>query len=313
MGTSNSKVMEELEKKLKDAQKATRREEERAVTAEQKVKQAAKRKAEEENLKERVRKAEKSVLGHFDHQQLLLIGHTGSGKSSVINSFDFVANLAANSSLAEYQHWAKIGAGHRTKTVRLLSYGSSRGLYKHLGDDLRDKGPVFRDTCGLPERSILKDLIKGIAEGAVADHTNLHALIEKISDCKYEKPRKEKASWVVIFVVSAHAALGDILISEINEAVKKLVAEDREPNVFVLVTKLDLLDKEEDREKRLREFQEAAATHLNITESDVMPLYNFTCNDEDEDGVVKPVRFKQLSVLNAFRKILACSNKPEWV
>ena len=178
-----------------------------------------------EQLQNRIRGRQKILLGRFQRQKLLVLGGKGHGKSSVINSFNYVANLAANSN-AEYFPYAEIGSGQTSKTKHFREYSACtpKGFCKELNEELRKRVPTFYDTCGIPNRSNYADLIKALAEGAVAVETCMQDLVDAPKKiCQYMgEVDPDVASWVILFVVSAVAPIENNLMQELQTAISTL-------------------------------------------------------------------------------------------
>ena len=95
------------------------------------------------------------LINCFANQRLLLVGQSGSGKSAVINSFNYVANLA--NPKAEFQEITKSRFANSQVTRNLIPCGPKTGMYKFLKEDQTyseqaSMGPTLYDTPGLPYR-----------------------------------------------------------------------------------------------------------------------------------------------------------------
>ena len=78
----------------------------------------------EEAILRKVKQRRPRLIKYFDGQKILLIGKPGCGKSSLINSFNFVINRSVDEDV-EYHEICETSASESTesKTVILNEYG----------------------------------------------------------------------------------------------------------------------------------------------------------------------------------------------
>ena len=175
-------------------------------------------------VEKEISRVREKLIEEFDGQKFLVLGQPGCGKSSLINSFNYVINLT--DPRADYEEIAQAGASsteHVTK--RLTKYDFRRKMYVSLRGDRRKKAPAFFDLVGLPNQAALADLISKLADGKIEDRTNMLAAVSE-DDPSYREnigkehrtPQKHMAAWTIIFVLSAKEPFPEGLANDIKEA-----------------------------------------------------------------------------------------------
>ena len=178
-----------------------------------------------------------AVIKLFNGQQLLFVGTVGSGKSSLVNSINYVLNLKRSESVV-YQEVARISAGeadHGTLTYR--TYSSENKLFHELKEMnlLQDpsRAPKLVDIAGINEQVLndgfdLKQLLIYLVTGKVREFTQMVQLfnsageLEKIS--KQEKVQANR-TWLMICVISLEEPFPKKFFHQVAEALKKLCSE----------------------------------------------------------------------------------------
>jgi GTP-binding protein EngB required for normal cell division len=269
----------------------------------------------DENILKGVVERRLELIECFEKQMILLIGVPGCGKSSIINSFNFVVNLCFEDPTAFVKVADVSDAVGRTKTMQLKQYGpETRIMYKKVPDEKRRKCPTFFDLCGLPNRCDIpvRRIIKGLAEGKFDVGSPIFNLLQqRTQDLPINEQRSDMASWVVIFVVDACAEFPNVLAMETYEALDELERTGQGCRLFVVVTKEDKL--QEDKDEKLDAITNHIVAAFNFAEDDILKLINFLPNDRDERGEMKPILEKQSKFIDVFRRILEYDSKPEWV
>lgn len=255
------------------------------------------------------------LIERFDKQMILLIGHPGCGKSSIINSFNFVVNLCFEDPTAFVKVADTSDAAGTTKTKQLKRYGpDTRIMYKKVPGEKRRRCPTFFDLCGLPNRRDIpvRRVVKGLVEGKFKVGSPIFDLLQqRAQDLPINEQRSDMASWVVIFVVDACAEFPNVLAMETYEALDELERTGQGCRLFVVVTKEDKL--QEDKDEKLDAITNHIVAAFNFAEDDILKLINFLPNDRDERGEMKPILEKQSKFIDVFRRILEYDSKPEWV
>ena len=173
------------------------------------------------------------LIDRFEKQQFLILGPPGGGKSSLVNSFNYVINLTNPE--AEYIEIAQVGASRGVaKTKKLTKYDFNRDMYAKLSPDQRRDAPAFFDLMGLPNQATLADVISKLADGKIEDGTNMmRALSEEDSSYRenlgreHREPQRPMAAWAIIFVLSIKAAFPDGLLHDVREAIEMVDDETR--------------------------------------------------------------------------------------
>ena len=120
------------------------------------------------------RKTKKLIEKHFCQSPptILLLGQLGSGKTSLINTFDFVINLSANDEATVSNYNVETGDESQTEKLRIY-----RNLYKDYSEKApkNKRGPIFLDSQGLPRNAkFLRPLVMMLALGYIRVETNLN-------------------------------------------------------------------------------------------------------------------------------------------
>ena len=180
-------------------------------------------------IEREISRVREKLIEDFDGQKFLVVGRPGCGKSSLINSFNYVINLT--DPRADYEEIAQVGASSagevstETVTKSLTKYDFRRKMYVSLRGDRRKKAPAFFDLVGLPNQAALADLISKLADGKIEDRTNMLAAVSE-DDPSYREnigkehrtPQKHMAAWTIIFVLSAKEPFPEGLANDIKEA-----------------------------------------------------------------------------------------------
>eukprot|EP00118_Oscarella_pearsei_P008797 m.47027 g.47027 ORF g.47027 m.47027 type:complete len:296 (+) comp33756_c0_seq5:199-1086(+) len=259
-----------------------------------------------------------NVISNFKKQTFILLGLAGAGKSSLINSFNYVINLHGDSD-TQWEEVAAVGAGSRQQTKKVKKYDGTCGMYSRLDYEDQGKAPGFIDLIGLPNQEFLSELMQCVVNGKIPDDTLLQDAIKKEDDDyrenlmrAHQEIKPEMAAWTILFIVSAKAALPDSLAKDVLAAVERVNTADGEDDkkrraeirVYVIVTKLDKLNPQKFRQDKLKEITRWAEQHLNVKSNRVFPVNNFTSDTDMVGGRWIPDRDKQQLTLRAFEILL---------
>eukprot|EP00118_Oscarella_pearsei_P008798 m.47031 g.47031 ORF g.47031 m.47031 type:complete len:293 (+) comp33756_c0_seq7:199-1077(+) len=260
-----------------------------------------------------------NVISNFKKQTFILLGLAGAGKSSLINSFNYVINLHGDSD-TQWEEVAAVGAGSRQQTKKVKKYDGTCGMYSRLDYEDQGKAPGFIDLIGLPNQEFLSELMQCVVNGKIPDDTLLQDAIKKEDDDyrenlmrAHQEIKPEMAAWTILFIVSAKAGLPDSLAKDVYTAVEGVnTAEDDEKRrdeirLHVIVTKLDELNPQSRDDKR-KEVTRWAAEHLNTARHRVFCVDNFTPENDKVGGRWIPDREKQQQILKAFDTLLQPPN-----
>ena len=173
-----------------------------------------------------VHRLREDLIDRFEKQQFLILGRLGCGKSSLVNSFNYVINLTNPE--ADYEEIAPVGASTgAAKTKKLTKYDLKREMYAELSPDQRRDAPAFFDLMGLPNQAALADLISKLADGKIEDGTNMmRAFSEEDSSYRenlgreHKEPQRPMAAWAIIFVLSVREIFPDGLLEDVREAIE---------------------------------------------------------------------------------------------
>ena len=230
MGNESSSALQGEERRRYAA------EEELRVTRER---EAARLRAEEEKridereLLEDLRLKRTKLLSNFNSQKYLMIGAPGAGKSSFINSFNYVVNLIFDEN-ADYEEVADVGGGKGRSTTEMFEEFSAEideGVFsKMTNEEMRTKAPAFFDVAGIPNRSKYGKLIQAMAQGKVEDETAINPLLHKVDEAPEDLEAELAASseklmsWGIMFVVSLTdvSNVPDALAKGLADAVREL-------------------------------------------------------------------------------------------
>eukprot|EP00118_Oscarella_pearsei_P027238 m.310942 g.310942 ORF g.310942 m.310942 type:complete len:343 (+) comp56898_c0_seq1:46-1074(+) len=258
------------------------------------------------------------LIKSFNSQRILLLGEVGHGKSSLINSFNYVANLV--NSEAQFVTVAQPGGGHSSKTKRLTAYGPDlKEMYTELKDSgASSKAPTFLDTCGMPNRDNLTPVFQRLIDGQIEANSFIHEAVDKLDDAgttmaALEKMKgSEKKPGCVVFVLSGTAdGIGeggdlfpDKMITGLVAALNELEKENKGVRLFVVVSKMDkVLSKE--RKASWKIVTNLLMRSCNISMDAIFDVSNFV--QGDDDNFIE--RAKQLAIMKAFTEILAPWNQ----
>eukprot|EP00118_Oscarella_pearsei_P025775 m.308751 g.308751 ORF g.308751 m.308751 type:complete len:289 (+) comp44679_c0_seq1:107-973(+) len=273
-----------------------------------------------------IRSLRQSVMNRFKGQNFLLLGQPGVGKSSIVNSFNYVINLHELPN-SPYVEVATVGSGEIQQTVRLQKYdGRGKGrMYSELDLDGRQSAPGFIDLIGLPNREFLSDLIQHFVDGKIPHNTALKKALD--ADDATERQnliddnpdiQRDLVAWTILFVVSAASSeFPENLASDVLDAVSRVnEAEGDEQRradvrIYVIVTKLDKVQPARERQQRLKEMTSMAARHLNVNSDRVFDISNFTSTNDCKNGKWNPDNEKQLKILKAFSVMLVPAHSAE--
>jgi GTP-binding protein EngB required for normal cell division len=267
-------------------------------------------------------KLRKEVVERFDGQKILLVGPEGSGKSSLINTFDTVLQLTDPT--YQWKEWAVYGPGKTDRytanptTFHYRKYHTERlyqNLEKFLGDTPPEKCPTFFDTTGfrgtgkIPE----DDLIVHIASGDVPEDTDLLSILRGEEKCDEvcAEQNKELQSWSIVFVVGAPSDFPREIADTCYAAWEKLEKKSKDVRLFAVVTKVDKLSQDM-KEARLGEVDREIAATLAIPPTRIYHISNIKSEDINEDETIKVNIDQRHAILRALKGILNPSQKPDW-
>ena len=145
------------------------------------------------------------VIDLFDSQQLLVLGLLGSGKTSLINSFNHVINLSVDN-LAIFQEVGDFAPASTPVTLTYATYGPKRKLYNLLKESnplVWERAPTFFDIPGIDskyfdgEKAIghLSQLLNHIVRGQVKEFSDLLSLYDSKADLKQIQDQLPIDAW----------------------------------------------------------------------------------------------------------------------
>eukprot|EP00118_Oscarella_pearsei_P028643 m.2614 g.2614 ORF g.2614 m.2614 type:complete len:291 (+) comp8795_c0_seq1:534-1406(+) len=259
----------------------------------------------------------KELISNFSGQKFLILGRPGCGKSSLINSFNYVINLTDPK--ADYEEIAEVGQSQaETKTRRLTKFDYQRKMYSKLKVADRKKAPAFFDLVGLPNQATLGDLIGKLADGKIEDRTDMLLAVSE-EDTSYRenlgrehrKVQKNMAAWTMLLVLSVNEPFPEGLARDIKEAAEMVnLTDERAENlrIFALITKVDTVPQER-REEKLETLKDGFKAALNVQGYRALQIVNFTEKDYSE----KELKFvrdgqKELQILKVFGSICSGVN-----
>ena len=171
----------------------------------------------------------KKVINLFSYQQLLLVGHLGVGKSSFVNTVNYVINLVKPRSV--HAEIAEVFNQEDRGSCAYMSYGSDRGMYGALRESKfsaeQMRGPIFYDLPGF-KYSIdfdLTQMLIYLVNGQVREDTYMVKMFnnkEKIE--QWITPRREdnQRPQIVLCMVSVADTFPQQLLEHVSEAQIKL-------------------------------------------------------------------------------------------
>ncbi|XP_065837030.1 uncharacterized protein [Oscarella lobularis] len=261
----------------------------------------------------------KNLIERFDGQKFLILGRPGCGKSSLVNSFNYVINLV--DPRADYDEIAQVGASTgETKTRHLTKYDFRKEMYACLKGDERRKAPAFFDLVGLPNQATLSDLISKLADGKIEEGTDMISAVSEDDPSyrenlgkEHREPQKSMAAWTIILVLSANEPFPEGLATDIKEAIgqiEELKERSKDLRIFAFITKLDKITDKDRRDQKVEDITQNFKMILNVPKHRVMQITNFTADDDYDTAKMKyrPNKNKELGILNAFGKILTRAN-----
>ena len=284
-------------------------------------------------LQRQIKRRRRFAIDNFSNQKFLLLGTPGCGKSSLVNSFNYTINLRESS--AEYQEIAEIGVTDENKTKRLKKYDHREGMYARLTKSERSRAPTLFDMVGLPNRRILSDLLKYIADGRIPDDTFLFSAIAGTSSGEDERENLQRSfsemdrsmtAWTILFIMSARENFPDQLAKEVHDACEAINDEkserstfvtqissifityldlERKIRIYVIITKLDEFSAEKQEEIKECLF-EAAGQALNVNKLRFGSIVNFNPEKDfsEKEQRLLPRPEKQNGILLVFNKLL---------
>jgi hypothetical protein len=269
------------------------------------------------NVEEDCSRLEKNVIDHFEGQQLLIFGAMGSGKTSLINSFNHVINQSVNRSV-EYQEVGEIADSQRHVTLTFQTYGHERNMYHLLKTQQPtqfEKGPRFFNSVGLNAKMLDGDeKIKNMAKlltllisGKVEEFTEMLPLVDPeahLDQLDHQLPVDKNRAWSVLCVQALNVDFSSEIFKVVDSVERASKKNQGGIRVFIILTKADEIPKEE-RQTRIQNYIDRVTEILVINRAlRVHVIENYTEKDLNLDGSTNLVPRKDLAILRAFNIIL---------
>eukprot|EP00118_Oscarella_pearsei_P019437 m.206733 g.206733 ORF g.206733 m.206733 type:complete len:628 (+) comp39680_c0_seq28:171-2054(+) len=278
-----------------------------------------------ENLKQ-LEEMRRNLLDLFHLQRIILIGHDQCGKSSLINSFNFVVNLICSlkARYREVAHVSSLEVGESPPSVKKFSKTSS--MYADLQKEENERfqtatlaGPIFADTSGLANN---EKLLSAVLQECLVDQYNKFACkgVDELYEGKIKRAfnsicsEKSQREWTILFVIPATTfrektypeSLAKKIVTSLRQY-QHLYQSD--VTFFIAATKVDLLGDEETA-TFLKDIASKFCPIFKIGRHRIYPIANYICEDRDlVFGEMERKLEKEVMIIKAFLQILNSCGK----
>ena len=195
-------------------------------------------------LEQDVYELRKKTVKLFAHQQLLVVGHVGVGKSSFINTVNHVFNLVC--SKPAYQEISELsGRESNHGTLLFRAYGPKNGMYEKLKDSEfsreQDGAPIFFDVAGVNDKIVgsidFKQLLIHLVNGQVKEYTEMVKVYnsqKQLEELSTQPKVNSLKAWVILCVVSLCDEFPQKLLEQVYLAVNELKSKQTGKNNVLL-------------------------------------------------------------------------------
>ena len=179
------------------------------------------------------------VIHLFEGQQLLVFGFMGSGKTSLINSFNHVINRSVDKSAA-FQEVGEFALSQEHVTLTYETFGPTKNMYHLLKRENKrqwEQGPKFFDLPGINSKMVagqqridqMAQLLTHLVRGQVKEFTEIVSLCDPAADLKGldEQIRVDKRRpWSILCVLPLDADFQTEIL-KIVDKVERASKQDR--------------------------------------------------------------------------------------
>ncbi|XP_062506667.1 uncharacterized protein LOC134183200 isoform X2 [Corticium candelabrum] len=256
----------------------------------------------------------KDVFKKFDGQKILLIGTLGSGKSSLVNSINYVLNLEnPNAHYHEVAELSDSEAYHGTPVYRM--YTPEKDLYHEVKDQnlLEDvsSAPTLFDISGVDEQLLdgdqldLKKFLLCVFQGKVEEFTDIIKIFntpEELEKVAIQEAADDRRPWSVVCVVSLAAVFPTKFYENVAKALRETKANQGGDT-------LNLAEKKQ----KVQSYSERCKTTLNMSEGRIFEVTNYTSKQwgKGNQRMDKDTE-KERKILFFLNRIFLSCYKPRW-